>query len=480
MAYYEKKIGKKGHITYTFNGKYIYSSYDPYREAKYFIGNLKSLKKKVITCCGADFINLELLNRGISEIISIEPIMFDHLTDHNNIRRLSTFDEFKSFIKDKNEFEYSLIIWQPYIETSPDSFLPFLNKIKEYIKKLSFSKKTESFFSFIEFKNFINNIFLSRKKYTFLSSVKDRSRNPAVIISSGYSLYQNIDFIRKIRNHAYLFSLPSSLPFLYENHIFPDFVLAVDPGYATYYHLCKYHHNIKLISPLTINSSVFNLENFDSLIINYNSYPESIFFDSFDMISTQPEGTVFMNLLRILPQLGFYDIIIAGQDFGYYKERSHINEGYFESEFRATACYINNLESKIKSLETSKDFTYINDGTKKIKTDLPFSIYYDHFIQQSFDLNLYLTENPYNLLNNRYKTISSGQIKNKYPELIESPQPYNISVMNDFEDRTDKLLMLFSEIDKNEITTKLSGFKTNNNIHNYLLNKYSRILIDRK
>ena len=83
---YIKVTGKKGHPAYLYNGKYIYSSYDPFIEAKRFLETFQNLKQKVITCCGADFINKELIERGIENIISIEPFEFERLINSDKIK----------------------------------------------------------------------------------------------------------------------------------------------------------------------------------------------------------------------------------------------------------------------------------------------------------------------------------------------------------------------------------------------------------
>ena len=56
---YVKEIAKNGYPTYKFNNVYLYSKYDPLKEAKRFVDE-QNLKKNVITLCGADYVNFEL------------------------------------------------------------------------------------------------------------------------------------------------------------------------------------------------------------------------------------------------------------------------------------------------------------------------------------------------------------------------------------------------------------------------------------
>ena len=76
-----KVKGKRNKYTYKYNNKYIYSAYDPIKEAKIFIDNFKTIKNITITCCGADFVNSVLLDKNIDLIISFEPLQFDKLTE---------------------------------------------------------------------------------------------------------------------------------------------------------------------------------------------------------------------------------------------------------------------------------------------------------------------------------------------------------------------------------------------------------------
>ena len=44
MNRYKKEIGKRGHITYKHNDKYIYSLYNPIKEARKYIDSFTNLK----------------------------------------------------------------------------------------------------------------------------------------------------------------------------------------------------------------------------------------------------------------------------------------------------------------------------------------------------------------------------------------------------------------------------------------------------
>ena len=59
---YEQSINKRGIVTFSCNGKLLYSAYNPQKEANNYLTSIPDLDKKqtIITFCGANFINDEL------------------------------------------------------------------------------------------------------------------------------------------------------------------------------------------------------------------------------------------------------------------------------------------------------------------------------------------------------------------------------------------------------------------------------------
>ncbi len=265
--------------------------------------------------------------------------------------------------------------------------------------------------------------------------------NPAIIISSGPSLKDNVNFIQKIFNKSYIFALSSSLPFLESNNIIPDFIVAVDPGYAALFHLSKYRKNSFLITHLGINPSIFNIKNISPIIFNYNTFLEKLLFEDIDIITSSSEGSVFINLLRILPQLGFEEVIIIGQDFGFKNYRSHINEGTFEKEYLSWSNYYITLENSVKKLEELNEKTRLKINNKEIISTIPLKIYYEHFIKNKFSINIILPENPFNPISDEIKKINHDYILKKYPDkkIIK-----NIFKFDDFLELNNRKKIIFN------------------------------------
>ena len=90
-----------------------------------------------------------------------------------------------------------------------------------------------------------------------------------------------------------------------------------------------------------------------------------------------------------MPQIGFREAIILGQDFGYKNKKSHINEGNFEKEFLYLSNYFNTLEKNIEKTDCNSDKTFIEINNKKIPSVIPLKLYFEHFINEKFEVKFY-------------------------------------------------------------------------------------------
>lgn len=484
-----KEKGKKGHVTYKCKNKYIYSYYDPVNEAKKYLTSFKKINKYVITCCGEDYVNSQLLlfNKDIELIISFEPIKFIETEFSNKIIRSDTTEKIEKILLEKNIHakDITLIIWQPLIESFPDIYLNQLKLLKDILYKASISSNTANKYGFLEFKNLLINL-LNNNQICIIKSNNKKINNPAIILSSGPSLKDNINFINKVKNKSYIFALPSSLPFIEHKNIIPDFIIAVDPGYATLLHLSKFKRNVFLMAHLGINPSIFNIKNLTPIIFSYNSFLEKMLFEDIDIVTSSSEGSVFINLLRILPQLGFEEVILIGQDFGYKDHRSHINEGSFEKEFISSSNYFITLENSLKKFEEIGEKTVLKIKNKEIITTIPLKIYYEHFINNKFSINILLPENTFNPISDAFNEINYDYIIRKYPdkkEILSNLIFDNISKLNYRKKNIFNYMRKFSnDVLKSKEINQLVNienkiyFDINNKFHIYKILKFSKAL----
>lgn len=398
---YEQSVNKRSIAVFSCNGKLLYSAYNPQKEAINYLSSIPDLtaKQTVITFCGADFINCELEKmQEIKNIFSFEPIDFPINTKSEKVHHLKTLKDLENIIcKTKIDTKsIAVVAWPPFIETQKDNFIEYLEKIKDILIKLTLSDVTDKTFSQIESQHINKNINRFAELRLLLKQSVSDTMPPAVIFAAGASLSAQAEFIRPYLNKVITFAYSSALPYLQYADIHPDYTIAVDPGYATFYHLMKFHKPIELICPLSLNGSIFSLKNYAPLIFSYGSNTENELFKNINIIKSLPEGSVAFNLFSILKDTGYKQIILLGQDFCFINGASHVKGGFFESEYIYQSNYFSGIDDKIKKLEESRLPTYIKDANRKLKTDTAMSVYYNHFIEKSRDLPLFLAGNPYN------------------------------------------------------------------------------------
>lgn len=406
---YIKELSKNGYPIYKCNNIYLYSKYDPIREAKRFVEQ-QDIKENVVTICGADYVNIELSkNEKVKNILSIEPIDFDNRVDIPKKITFKNIDNFEKFLWDKVAIDeidinsISLIVWLPLLESDSNLFMPIIEKIASIIRKVTMSYLTEKKFMLRELRNCVKNT-LGYSNIKILEN-KRVGEEYALIIASGASLYDHIEKIKNIKDYITIFSLPSSLPYLYYNGIDVDYAIAVDPGYATFYHISKYRKRLTLLTTLSITPSVLKINNINPIFFNYGSELENMIFKNINIITSYSEGSVIFNLLNILEKLDYKKVIIIGLDFSFKDHKSHIKEGYFEKEFLSKSSYFNTIDYYILSTMAKKDKTKIKINDKIFITDVALKTYYEHFIQKKFNIEILLFKDCYNPLSENIKKI---------------------------------------------------------------------------
>jgi len=480
MNEYVKEIGKNGHITYKYNNKYLYSVYDPEKEANKYLNTIKNIKKVVITCCGPDYINKELLNRGVDLIISFEPVKFEEQIKSERLIRASNLIDIERILLSRNihSSDLTIIYWPLLIETNKDIYLNQLKKLKDILFKVSISSNTAKVYGFLETKNILINL-MNLNSIEFIKRSRPHD-NLALILSSGFSLSKHVGFIKKIEDRAFIFSLPSALPFLEHHNIKPDFVICVDPGYASFYHLYKYKNSIKLICPLSLTQSIYKIKTVNPVFFNYTNIIETILFDKYNAVTSVPEGSVFINLLRILIQLGFKNALVLGQDFGCMDNRSHINEGSFEREFSSISNYFQPLESKIVNFDHIKEKAAINVDDKEINSNIALKLYYEHFINNKYDINILLPDNAFNPIDKTIKKADINYIAKNFNEKEKTDDIISTEKINDLKKIKNSLINIMNQIINYKNNDEIDKFidnlfiDKNNNQHIREIKKINR------
>lgn len=372
----------------------IHSMYDPKREAERLIA---SHEDKITENTHVFFYGIgmgyhvdQFLEKFPNQSYSLyEPIpeVFFELSNHRELKNIINKNMRSLYIDKHNEESFAyldefttsnqnihLIVLPSYKNIVEDKYTDFHKNIKEVILNRRTNLHTDASFQ----KLWVTNSLLNFKTVLNTPNIlKDIDRNqfegkPAMIVSAGPSLAEDIEHIRYIKekNLAYIFSVGSAINSLIEYGVLPDAVFTYDPS--------EKNKNVfeKMISrnldniPMVFGSSVGyeTIEKYKGPKVHFITSQDrtSLYFlkDQLslehDLILDSPSIAVMT--FQILNKLGADPIIFAGQNLGYLYDRIYskgINYKHHTKSF---------IENLIKNSIKTKD-VYKNE----IKTTIGFN-----------------------------------------------------------------------------------------------------------
>ncbi|WP_233879538.1 motility associated factor glycosyltransferase family protein [Virgibacillus halodenitrificans] len=345
----------------------VHSLYDPMREAKRIITSHKDSIKE----------NTHVFFYGVGMGYHIEkfqelypnhtfslyepiPEIFKSLTSHRSLNQLIT-DNIKQLYIDthlENNTDYlgeflssnqaiHLIVLPSYENIAKNKLQLFHDNVKSAITNRRSKLHTDASFQ----KLWVMNSLVNFKEVLHTPNmVKDIECNnfqgkPALIVSAGPSLAEDIEYIRHIKenNLAYIFSVGSAINSLVSYDILPDAVCTYDPGQLNHKVFEKMvAHGIDHI-PMLFGSSVGyeTLEKYKGPKVHFITTQDraSTYFlkDEVkveeDLIIDSPSIAVMT--FQILNKLGAAPIIFTGQNLGYLYDRLY-SEGIEYDHIQST------------------------------------------------------------------------------------------------------------------------------------------------
>lgn len=154
----------------------------------------------------------------------------------------------------------------------------------------------------------------------------------AILVASGPSLTDNIDFIKKAKDHMYVFCVGSALRALMKYDIHPDFVVSIDASLTNYEAHFKglEYKGIAIFDTMTHHLIVENHQGPAlKMLSEMDGITGSLFPEMTRFISV---ASVAISTLNLTHQLGFEEVYLIGQDLSfidkkYYAEGITIHEG---------------------------------------------------------------------------------------------------------------------------------------------------------
>lgn len=218
-----------------------------------------------------------------------------------------------------------------------------------------------------------------------------------LVCGAGPSLNDNLELIKKYREHFTIFGVDSSLRPLYKNDIHPDYVLTIDPCDTSLFF--KDYKNDKTILIASVHTHYKGIEAWENKIFFYFPLPIKKFdywlLGLIEGYCKIPFLTPFNNCgstsILLALDLGFKDIAITGIDFSYTDNRWYTQEAVTEDIF--------GLEKIDNAKKIENNFQKM--GLEKIKNCVGEDVYTDAtFKTYASTLEGYLRVNGVNNVTN--------------------------------------------------------------------------------
>ncbi|WP_330948827.1 motility associated factor glycosyltransferase family protein [Virgibacillus sp. MG-45] len=280
------------------------------------------------------------------------------------------------------------IIMLPSYETV---FPEQTKKFREKIKQAILDRRTNLYTNVNYQKRWIKNSFLNFEHVLQTPNLlhddigKQFEGKPAIIVSAGPSLKEEIDNIRYIKEHnlAYIFSVGSAINSLLEFDILPDAVFTYDPSETNQNVFKKMIEKGIEDIPMVFGSSVGyeTLQKYKGPKMHFiTTQDRTSFYFLEDQLNVEKDlildaPSIAVMTFQILNKLGASPIIFAGQNLGYLHNRLY-SEGVTYDHIQSTIDK-EQLEHAITTLDVYGNEIKTNVGFNKMREGIEsFADYY--------------------------------------------------------------------------------------------------------
>lgn len=389
-------LAKNNELTFSVDGKYYHSRYNPSAEAEKWINQIQcNYVPKVIIVLGAGlpyflnlltqkFINSKILliqyNQEIYNKVNSE--YKNHFTKNifqiciNNFSSVQNLSEY--FYNNFGEELTNQILFLSW-KTSENIFINeynfTINAIQLYLNKSKDLIATRRFFS----KKWISNIIRFFNTANNLYKI-EKIDSDILIIASGPSLKNSLEKIKHHKDNFFIISLSSATKVLLYNNIIPDLILTTDGGYWAKKHL-QFLENENYDIPImcTAESALpYNLLKKNKIIpLEYNDFTNKFFFDKTNLqtIKVNRNGTVSGTALEVAKQLTDKNIFYIGLDLANTAGYQHSQPNILELNDSLTDIFFKTKENRIciRNLNSTALSTYKN-WFENLPSDYTFNV----------------------------------------------------------------------------------------------------------
>ncbi|MGZ0087114.1 motility associated factor glycosyltransferase family protein [Caldibacillus thermoamylovorans] len=324
---------KKGPPTMKVNGHYLYSRYDPWKEAERFIESQidRDANHYCLFGFGLGYHVQKLLEKEPNkQIVVLEPslsilqkvakhIDLSYIFSHPNVE-IFCLDQEQTVIRTLNELAKQHTKW--IIPNAWLKALPPTYPLKWFFEEIKIQDMSFQRFSALMERNFEENVkCMDPNVGKLFAKFNDQK---AVLVSSGPSLDEVVHSLQKLQNKYFILSVGSAFQVLKANRIAPDAVIITDPQEFVCQQLEGLDDTLTLLYLSTACHFAVANHKGPRMIAFQKGYLQAERYarqKHFPLVDTG--GSVATAALDLLIKMGFSEIVLAGQDLAYGKNRSH-------------------------------------------------------------------------------------------------------------------------------------------------------------
>lgn len=379
---FKVEVARSGENTLLFNGKYIYSKYNPSSDVKKFIDNEVDNDAKGYLLIGLGLgYHLERLldlvtNKNILLLLldSEELNVFEQHSRNKQIINKRNVQLIKIGDKIQEYLEYQVILPNVWLKAVGSNHPLFASLEDIKVRQMSFQNV-----SGIMHENFLANTSnwgLSLQQFNTLAK-----SNYAVLVSAGPSLNQTIEVLKEISKFCFILAVGSALKSLLKEGIVPDAVIITDSTHLVKEQIEGTKYTGLLFYMATANHEMTNMHKGIRVILFQHGYPLSEEFAAINNIPLlETGGSVATTALSLLEFMGFQTVYLFGQDLGFQNNQTHAN-----------------LSTSSKTYETDMKFqTVLSNNGKYINTYSNFNIFRRWFEQKVANTSMQLYNTAWN------------------------------------------------------------------------------------
>lgn len=370
-----REINRRGNIvlkvndTELKNSLSLNSEISPQKEIERFGQNLENNKNYIIIGSGNGVLLEYLIKHKLNSRFYIIEV-FDEI-DYEESYKIKlkesnvnffhnsklNYIEISTAIRNSLGMQFDILLHPNYERLENNLIEPILEKIKMGITTATINKNTEKYFMYEWLSEPILNLSLTKEASSVFEYKQYFNDKPFILVSSGPSLIENIDFIIQNKEKAYIVASGSAVNGLLNNGINPDFVTVIDSSKINYTaHFKDSKYKGPLITAGTTNHSI--LKNHDGKLLITNLSQDTVTKETRSEIITIPTvPSVALYSLLLTHFLGASEVYLVGQDLAL------ANGKYYASGV--------NEHSNMKNL--GKIIEVENNHNEKVQTTLPLA-----------------------------------------------------------------------------------------------------------